>query len=823
MRSAPLLICAILACHRAPAVSKGPTAVLKLFVGAGQSGVVGKELPKALELRATDGRGVPVEGQIVTFHVTAGGGSMFAGASITNSDGIAKDRWTLGTSTSEAQTVEARAVDSITGEGIVFATFTATPLPDAAASVSTVGDGEASIPGGTVQIGATVVDQYGNPVTGESVTWTASGTGRPGAATTVTDAAGVTTNTWVLGSEVGRQSMLVAVGALTSSVTAWARVPSQIVFFGNGYAGGYPLAGEVGLPLRNQPRLCVSDAHGEPVPDAPVKFDIVAGGGSVQADERTDQTGCISYTWTLGAETGLNILTASVGALTAELDAFGNKTVENLTPSIYSPNPYAFSLQPRPPLVDQKFTVIVDAGADAQSVVASANGVSVALTYGPAPTRPQGCWSGMLDLGSSPAGPYPLVATATSSAGLTATAVVMIRLDRPPVLALTPADGTIVRTGIVHVHVACVDDDPGGCTSLEYSVGNGPGRPAGTGVSVIDTDVDVSSSEGKSVPISATATDSGGNKVSATHYIYVESSTQLSVVADVGGTPLDVSASRILSADASGLHITDLAAGTRTDIDSTPGAKYVGRFVSTGVIFSTGAGVFEWRNGAVSPLPGVGFLATAGSFALLSGPLALRNFDAATTTSVSVTRAESAGVDLAANGDVVYSAWTYPAGPSLLQVRRWRAGGDVQLSKATTSGAYRPVTDGTDVVYEEDGRIVLNDGSTETVLAGTDAYTQQYELAGHFVAYVRYQAGSFNVFRHTTTSTTDEKLISTIDDSILVSMAPDGTVIFQGQLDRYRAVPGQAIQRIGSALGRVVYRDATFYVLLGTSVLKVLP
>ena len=49
---------------------------------------------------------------------------MFAGASLTNADGIAKEWWTLGAS--GAQTVEVRAVDPTTGEKQVFATFNAT-------------------------------------------------------------------------------------------------------------------------------------------------------------------------------------------------------------------------------------------------------------------------------------------------------------------------------------------------------------------------------------------------------------------------------------------------------------------------------------------------------------------------------------------------------------------------------------------------------------------------------------------------------------------------------------------------------------------------
>jgi hypothetical protein len=103
----------------------GNTGPLTMSVvsGDGQQGVPGGELPDPLVARVEDARGRPVPGQIVNFRVVSGGGSVFAGAAITNRDGLASERWTLGFS--DAQRVEARAVDPATGKALTFAVFTA--------------------------------------------------------------------------------------------------------------------------------------------------------------------------------------------------------------------------------------------------------------------------------------------------------------------------------------------------------------------------------------------------------------------------------------------------------------------------------------------------------------------------------------------------------------------------------------------------------------------------------------------------------------------------------------------------------------------------
>src|SRR5690349_1675678 len=78
-------------------------AALQIVSGNAQLGTVGKELPEAVVVRVVDSTGAPVEGQLVNFRVVAGGGTTFAGSALTNSSGIARERWTLGTNAAAVQ------------------------------------------------------------------------------------------------------------------------------------------------------------------------------------------------------------------------------------------------------------------------------------------------------------------------------------------------------------------------------------------------------------------------------------------------------------------------------------------------------------------------------------------------------------------------------------------------------------------------------------------------------------------------------------------------------------------------------------------------
>jgi len=109
--------------------------VISLAIISGQDQVShpGHELSEPLLVQATEmvgGKETSVAGVVVNFVVTAGGGSVWAGAAATDNDGFAADYLTLGPEYYVPNTVEVRSVDAI-GQKHVWGTFTARAQEDA--------------------------------------------------------------------------------------------------------------------------------------------------------------------------------------------------------------------------------------------------------------------------------------------------------------------------------------------------------------------------------------------------------------------------------------------------------------------------------------------------------------------------------------------------------------------------------------------------------------------------------------------------------------------------------------------------------------------
>ena len=160
--------------------------------GNNQSAPAGTELPQPLVVRATSSTGAAVSNQIINFRVVAGGGTVYAGTARTNSNGEAREWWTLGP-TAGANRIEARAVHPGTGERQVFGVFDATgttggttPTPVLTSVVVTPDSSNIQV-GQTVQLSAALRDQNGAPMSG-----TASWSSLDGAVATVSGSGLVT-------------------------------------------------------------------------------------------------------------------------------------------------------------------------------------------------------------------------------------------------------------------------------------------------------------------------------------------------------------------------------------------------------------------------------------------------------------------------------------------------------------------------------------------------------------------------------------------------------------------------------------------------------
>jgi hypothetical protein len=246
-----------------------PAAVL-VVSGDLQTGTVGQELPQPLVVKVVDEAGRPVRDQLVNFRVAAGGGSVFAGSAITNRNGIAQERWTLGTVAGDTQQVEARAVDPETGAAVVFATFRAIGQSAGGAAIQAIAPASGTGTAGQVladSLRVRVRDAFGNLAVGVTVTWgVTAGGGSVASATTTTDAQGIARNAWTLGTAVGPQVAQASIAgqpAVSFSVQAVAGAPTSVQITPSPLT--FSSLGE-SIPLT----LTAADPYGNPVAGATV-------------------------------------------------------------------------------------------------------------------------------------------------------------------------------------------------------------------------------------------------------------------------------------------------------------------------------------------------------------------------------------------------------------------------------------------------------------------------------------------------------------------------------------------------------------------------
>ncbi|MEM6731390.1 MAG: hypothetical protein AAF658_07525, partial [Myxococcota bacterium] len=234
----------------------GVPAGLTFVEGVGQSAVVNSALTVPPGVRVDDGGGLAVPNVEVTFTVTAGAGSVSAMTATTDTQGIARTPWTLGTAVG-INTLQA-AVDSLT------ATLDATGLPgpvNALVAEPNVA-GQVALASTAVPVAPAVraEDAFDNPVPGVAVAFIpASGSGTVVGGNATTDANGVAAVTsWTLGAGTGVQTLNVAAGAVSLQILATAAnvVPDDLeLVAGNnqtGTAGG-------ALPTDLQVRLVDAD------------------------------------------------------------------------------------------------------------------------------------------------------------------------------------------------------------------------------------------------------------------------------------------------------------------------------------------------------------------------------------------------------------------------------------------------------------------------------------------------------------------------------------------------------------------------------------
>jgi len=294
----------------------GNASQMALSGGNNQTGTAGAALATAVSVLVTDNLGNPVSGVTVGWAANNGGG-MAPASSATNASGIASSTWTLGPGAG-AQT----ATGSVGGLAGSPVTFSATATADVAASIAvSAGNAQTATVNTNVATApaALVTDQFGNPVSGVSVTFAVTGGG--GSVTgpnQTTNASGIATVTsWRLGTTAGANSLsATAAGVATPAAftaTGTAGAATQIaVNAGNGQSA------TVNTAVATAPSVLVRDAFNNPVSGVGVTFAVTGGGGSVTGpNQTTNGSGVATVTsWTLGTIAGTNNLSATSAGLT---------------------------------------------------------------------------------------------------------------------------------------------------------------------------------------------------------------------------------------------------------------------------------------------------------------------------------------------------------------------------------------------------------------------------------------------------------------------------------------------------------------------------
>ncbi|HEX6250033.1 MAG TPA: hypothetical protein VFZ56_01210 [Gemmatimonadaceae bacterium] len=294
----------------ATAVAGAPANIIK-EAGDNQSAPAATAVAVEPSVRITDAQGNPVAGVAVTFAVAPGSGSLTGGAQVTDANGIATvGSWTLG-STVGVNTLTASA-------GSLTATFTATATTGAPANlVKQAGDAQIATVATAVSVDPAVrlTDAQGNPVTGATVVFSASGNGSVTGGTQLTDANGVATvGSWTLATVAGGNTLTATAGTLvvTFTATGTPAAPSNMV-----KQAGDAQSTVVGTAVSIDPAVRITDEFGNAVPGVSVTFTVSSGGGSVTGEtQATDGNGVATVgSWTLGTSAGANALTATAGSL----------------------------------------------------------------------------------------------------------------------------------------------------------------------------------------------------------------------------------------------------------------------------------------------------------------------------------------------------------------------------------------------------------------------------------------------------------------------------------------------------------------------------
>jgi adhesin/invasin len=279
-----------------------------------QSAPVGSNVPDPPAVIVRDAQGIPVPGVVVTFAVTAGGGTVVGSPATTGANGVAAlTSWKLGPAVGP-NTVTATAA------GLNSVTFNATGGAGSPATVvAFAGDNQTAVQGTAVATppAVRVTDTSGNPVIGLAVTFAVTaGGGSATGLSQLTDTQGrATVGSWTLGSG--------APNTLTATVAGTGITGNPIVFNAQSATQiavtTQPTTATVNVPFTITVQLRNSAGAAVPLPGVPLTIAVASGGGTLAGTltRVTDGSGVVTFNDLTMATTGSRTFTISGAGLIA--------------------------------------------------------------------------------------------------------------------------------------------------------------------------------------------------------------------------------------------------------------------------------------------------------------------------------------------------------------------------------------------------------------------------------------------------------------------------------------------------------------------------
>ena len=156
-------------------------------------------------------------------------------------------------------------------------------------------------------------NRRGGPASGKRVTFkVGEGEGSVDPATAITDADGRARAAWTLGNDPGRQTLFASVENVDSALPIIAEA-DPIAGNTRVTALADKLSARAGEQLPDSVAIRVTDSTGRALPDVPVRWAVIDGGGVSDASTRTDSLGVATVRWTLAKKTGAQRLRAQIG------------------------------------------------------------------------------------------------------------------------------------------------------------------------------------------------------------------------------------------------------------------------------------------------------------------------------------------------------------------------------------------------------------------------------------------------------------------------------------------------------------------------------